>query len=35
MDASKVKTWPVVAAAAAQYSEEATKPQDSFIVAGR
>lgn len=31
---SKVKTWPLAAAAAAQYSEEATKPQESFIVAG-
>jgi hypothetical protein len=28
-----VKTWPVFAAAAATDSEEATKPQDSFIVA--
>ena len=30
---SKVKTWPFFAAAAAQYSEEAARPQDSFIVA--
>jgi hypothetical protein len=32
-DPSKVKTWPFCAAAAAQYSDEATKPQESFMVA--
>ena len=33
-DPSNVKTWPFFAATAAQYSVEATKPQESFIVAG-